>query len=77
MASQAFITFVLNLTYLMETFSDLIFNHGHIQWLAYKMPESEGICFSQTLTGWLQHTTMSSLFLYSHNSLSWSLLLRS
>lgn len=35
---QIFITLVLNLIYLIETLSNLIFNNACVQWLAYKIP---------------------------------------
>lgn len=62
MTFRVFIPFVLNLSYLIETFSDLIFKHGHIQRLAYNMSENSCICLSETLPGCLQHTALSSLF---------------
>lgn len=63
MEFQVFRTFVLNLIYLIETLSNLIFNNGRIQWPAYKIPEKL-VCswLSQVLTGWLQHSPGACFF---------------
>lgn len=66
MEFQASVTFVLNLTCLIETLPHLFFKNDHIQWLASKTHGNLVFKGSHRLS---PRITMSSFPLYSHDTL--------